>query len=225
MNSIRDHIEYHAFISHVQKEAGDVCNLIAKGLEERNLRVWIDMEAEQINVVGMMRGVAQSATFVIYATRSYLSRPYCCFELLVALELDKPILIIWEPEQNRNGFAEFKDFIQMVPDGYMSILDEEAIRWQRRQPYNLETFKRLESRLMYQMPLISWKPEDLAVWVERLGPRYKSYQKIFRDEQITGDDMIHGIYQERNLIELGVNDAHARKIINEWKKLVYDEAV
>jgi len=212
-------IKYHAFISHVQREAADVCQLIAIKLQERNLRVWIDMEADNLNIEGMLAGVAESATFIIYATQSYLTRRYCCFELLVALELQKPIQIIWEQCPDRNGFLEFKDFAQTIPECYSSILKVEAIQWQRREPYRTKVIETLGDRLQCAMPLESWSADELAMWVVNLGENYISYKDIIKRENITGDYVARGIYGERELIELGVGKVHARIIAEKLLEL------
>jgi len=109
-------IKFHAFLSHAQADAQDVVALLAMQLTTNHgMRVRLDMEAANLNVEGMFQGVRESETFVLFATRNYMVRPFCVFELLVAMELGKKIQFVWKPDTRHNGFANFGDFMNMVP--------------------------------------------------------------------------------------------------------------
>jgi len=109
-------IQFHAFLSHAQADTQDVVALLAMQLTTNHgMKVWLNMEAANLNVEGMVQRVGESETFVLFATRNYMVRPFCVFELLVAMELGKKIQFVWKPDTRHNGFANFGDFMNMVP--------------------------------------------------------------------------------------------------------------
>jgi len=74
------------------------------------------------------------------------------------------------------------------------------------------------------MPLESWSAYELAMWVLNLGESYISYKDIIKRENITGDYVAKGIYGERELIELGVRNVHARIIVEKLLALALIDA-
>eukprot|EP00808_Paulinella_micropora_P032343 g67637.t1 len=88
-----------AFLSHVQKEAGDACHLLyVRMMHEHRLPVWYDKEAEFLDVEAMIRGVAASGCLLVFGTKAYFDRPYCMVEFRAAKELGKPILWVREAD-------------------------------------------------------------------------------------------------------------------------------
>eukprot|EP00808_Paulinella_micropora_P023775 g60509.t1 len=104
---------YHVFLSHAQGDASAVMMAMATGLElQEGMRVWYDQNESDRSLVGMIQGVVDSRCFLVYLTKNYFSRPYCCFELLIARRLNKPIVAMREdsnrPEWHPISFEELK---------------------------------------------------------------------------------------------------------------------
>ena len=89
-------IKYHFFLSHNQKEAGDIAHTLYERLLQMGLCVWYDQIATDLTVEGMARGVRQSKFFLLIATRNVFSRPFCRRELHECIIMRKPIVIINE---------------------------------------------------------------------------------------------------------------------------------
>eukprot|EP00808_Paulinella_micropora_P014733 g28713.t1 len=87
----------YAFISHVQKEAGDAAYLLNTRFKfDRNMPVWHDKEAGRLDLLGMIQGIADSAVFLPIATNGYFNSTWCMVELLVARALQKHELWVRE---------------------------------------------------------------------------------------------------------------------------------
>ncbi|GBG34717.1 Protein kinase, putative [Hondaea fermentalgiana] len=105
---------YHFFLSHMQVQAGGIAKDLAAGLERHRMSSWIDMNAAEIHLRGMHRGVLSSQRFVMVLTKDVLFRPYCLAELHFAVEffgstedgLAKKIFFIVEEDER---FDPWKD--------------------------------------------------------------------------------------------------------------------
>eukprot|EP00808_Paulinella_micropora_P025843 g78559.t1 len=91
-------IKYYGFLSHYQKEGGDACRAIFEWMAARKLDIWLDKKAERLDVPGMLKGIAESACFVLWGTGGYFDRPFCLFELEMARALKKTIVCIRESD-------------------------------------------------------------------------------------------------------------------------------
>jgi len=223
LEKIRDkqNINFHAFVSHAQADAQDVVGLIVMELKTNyGLKIWLDMEAANLNVEGMLQGVAQAETFLLFATKNYMTRPFCVFELLVAIELKKKIQIVWDPDTRHCGFTQFGEFMAMVPDEFKSIFEIEAIDWQRREPKRSVQLKLLANRMKGSMPITSWSAEEFLEWVMGLAPAYDRYRECLKNEGIEGKDVVDGTYTAKDLEDLGISKAHARKIMRKVADLI-----
>jgi len=56
---------------------------------------WLDKMARDRSVAGMMKGVADSDVFIAVLSPKYLSSWFCCLELHMAMEKEKPILLVF----------------------------------------------------------------------------------------------------------------------------------
>ena len=147
-------IKYDTFLSHVQCESQDAVAclammLTAKLKEKRGETIssghskttpidikgsiWYDQTADFIDVEAMVRGVAESRTFLLYATKSYFFRPFCRLELECAILFKKRIVVVWESDVRHFGFKYFGEFADGVPDQVReSVLKGEAETMHRR---------------------------------------------------------------------------------------------
>ena len=63
-------------------------------LERMGFRVWYDNRADDLTKDGMLKGIEESAAFVVFLSTGILERPYCQMEIRHALALKKPIVLI-----------------------------------------------------------------------------------------------------------------------------------
>lgn len=85
LNSPELPITHSFFLSHVQREAGDVSMLFSLLLHaEAEMPCWHDQSASTINLKTMVHGIAQAAVFIVTLTKSYFESRYCVFELRAA---------------------------------------------------------------------------------------------------------------------------------------------
>jgi len=126
-------IEFDAFISYSQQDAQDAVGLIYQLLKPHGVKVWLDVQSEsEISVSRMSKSIAKSIVFLIYLTKSYFDRVFTVFELETALALDKHVIVIWEGDERRGGYTDFKFYIDACPDKYKDIFNNEAIKFERK---------------------------------------------------------------------------------------------
>merc|ERR1719492_680229 len=131
-------ILFLCFISHVQKQAGDACHLIHDRLTALGEKVWYDKEANKLDVIGMVEGIPKANVFLIFATTDYFTRPYCIFELMVADAMNKPMVVVYETDLSKGGFADVGDFFKLIPEKFSHRVTKlEALPFRRR-AYELE---------------------------------------------------------------------------------------
>jgi hypothetical protein len=63
------------------------------------------------------------------------------------------------------------------------------------------------------LPISSWSADDFLAWVMNLAPVFERYRKILRDEQIEGKDLVKKRYNVENLVGIGFQEVHAKKIM------------
>ena len=87
---------YYCFLSHMQASAGDQCKLIAMELFRRHLPdlAWYDQDEVMITVEGMQDGIGASQIYVLFLSPGALSRAFVIFELLIALQQKRRIVLV-----------------------------------------------------------------------------------------------------------------------------------
>ena len=87
---------YYCFLSHMQASAGDQCKLIATELFRRHLPdlAWYDQDEVMITVEGMRDGIGASQIYVLFLSPGALSRAFVIFELLIALQQKRRIVLV-----------------------------------------------------------------------------------------------------------------------------------
>lgn len=83
---------YHFFLSHNQREAGDIAHTLFETMKSLGLEVWYDMDAADLTVEGMVAGVRESMYFLLIVTTSVFQRPFCRREIDEALQSKKEIV-------------------------------------------------------------------------------------------------------------------------------------
>jgi len=209
-------LKYHAFISKCHEDALDVCASIKRSLTDQGLAIWLDMENAELNIVGIIKGIAHCGNFLLFATAGYLQQPLGHFELLVAMKLEKPIHVVWDSDSRHCGFREFRDFAEKLPEDYKSdVLDQQSIKWERREPFKTNVIlSKLVPRLDEQMPLSTWTPQKVGGWISALGKAFEKYGQIFVENCLDGKEIKSGNIVESDLLDLGVKKVHAKIILS-----------
>ncbi|XRB25061.1 TIR domain-containing protein [Pseudoscourfieldia marina] len=99
--------EFHFFISHAQANGQDQVHAITRDLEMRGIKVWRDMDQAQITWAGMKKGVEKSLVFMLFLTKGAIARTWVQMEVLHAISLKKPIILVNETDKRHGGDADF----------------------------------------------------------------------------------------------------------------------
>merc|ERR1712060_191270 len=108
---------------------------------------WYDMDAEKLNLQGMVDGVVESKVFTIVLTMDYFAGKWCLIELATALVSDKPIVVMYEAD-TRFGGGHLNDY--NIPEQFKGvILEHEILKIDRRMwgTFFMAYVKEMESRL------------------------------------------------------------------------------
>jgi WD40 repeat protein len=116
------YLHFAFFLSHQQAAAQGNMMTLSSALNKIGLKVWLDMQANDLSTQGMMDGVKHSDNFLLFCTDGYFSRPYCLMELDQAVLLNKPIVVLFE-ERERFGGAPLDKLLAQVPDKYAFLTD------------------------------------------------------------------------------------------------------
>eukprot|EP00037_Helgoeca_nana_P022088 m.224607 g.224607 ORF g.224607 m.224607 type:complete len:674 (-) comp25884_c0_seq1:215-2236(-) len=136
LNSPNLPIVHSFFLSHVQRESGDLNRLLSLLLHaEAEMPCWIDQSASTINIKTMVHGIAQSSVFMATMTKSYFESRYCVLELRAALYLKKTIVMIHETDERQPGYATFYDFWKHAPQDLANLCNTVTSRPIRRKGY------------------------------------------------------------------------------------------
>lgn len=110
---------YHFFLSHNQKEAGDIAHTLFETLAKRyGLSIWYDMAATDLTVEGMAAGVRESAFFLLIVTTNVFQRPFCRREMDEAFLVGKPFVCVQEVEPR---FAPWDGAAWVGSEEYASV--------------------------------------------------------------------------------------------------------
>ena len=121
------------FLSHMQTTAGDAVACLHFGLERLGCTSWYDNEASDLTATGMANGVRNSSVFLLFLTKGVLSRPYVRFELLVAIQAQKPIVLVHEENKSKHPF-DF-DATTGVSPGEMQLVTTKLLAQFQSLPY------------------------------------------------------------------------------------------
>ena len=91
-------MRYHAFLSHSQSEAAGDVGTLYHLLGKYGIHVWRDMNAEDLTLKGMLDDVQSSDIMIVLLTNNTLSRKYCKTEIGCAMQLEKPIVVVYETD-------------------------------------------------------------------------------------------------------------------------------
>lgn len=124
------------FMSHAQAEAQNQVAHLSVLLRDKEAKIWFDMDSERLEARDMVRGISNSSTFLLYLTKSYLDRYFCRMELSIAKALEKPLVIVYEPDERFGGTSDYVQLVNQVTQKYPEfrsfLLGSEAIPMARR---------------------------------------------------------------------------------------------
>ncbi|CAK9016281.1 Voltage-dependent calcium channel subunit alpha-2/delta-2 (Voltage-gated calcium channel subunit alpha-2/delta-2) [Cleaved into: Voltage-dependent calcium channel subunit alpha-2-2, partial [Durusdinium trenchii] len=133
---------WDVFLSHSQGTAKDKARSLLLQLEVKGFRVWFDQhDPMHVDVTprGMRKGVENSAVFLIFLTSDYFTRDFCRFELDVALEESKPIILVHETDSRLHAF-DFSNPLQGVPEKWHERV-QRVLNSNRSEKYETDTVK------------------------------------------------------------------------------------
>ena len=80
----------------------------------------------------MLKGIEESAAFILFLSLGVLQRPYCQLEIRHALALKKPIVLLHEADARYGGF-DFRAAHDEAPTDLQELLDSnESLPFRRR---------------------------------------------------------------------------------------------
>ena len=101
-------MEWDFFLSHYQLNGGPQMGQLHAELKLAGKSAWYD-KSEEPSVEGMLKGVANSDTFLLFLTRDVFTRPFCLLEIREALRLRKPFILLLETEPRLTYCAKTTD--------------------------------------------------------------------------------------------------------------------
>jgi hypothetical protein len=99
----------HCFLSHTQSEGNHAVGRLQLLLEEEGFSCWLDQNARELNVKGVMDGIDAAKCFLSYVTKSVFESAYVCMEITHAFELKKPFIFLRECDEKVAGFVTFDE--------------------------------------------------------------------------------------------------------------------
>ena len=116
--SLPDGLHHHYFLSHNQREAGDLAHTLNEFLTKLGLEIWYDNDAENLTADGMKEGVRESAYFLLIVTANVFQRPFCRLEIDEAFKEKKTFVVIQEQD---GRFADWSWNTWSVSDEYTNV--------------------------------------------------------------------------------------------------------
>ena len=138
------------FISHKQGNAADQVHTMSLHLRNLGAEVWYDMNAEDLTRAGMVAGIHESATFVLFLSHGVLERPFCQLEIRRAMQENKPIVLVHE-EDSRHGKFDFAEFDAAPVDIAVIGQNHESLPYRRRKHEAEAFYAELSRRIQRAM--------------------------------------------------------------------------
>lgn len=120
---------YHFFLSHIQRECTDLCAFVTSELIKmskvgKKIRCWFDQKASQINKASMYNGIKYSGAYVLFLSSSIWKSIYVMFELSIAKQLQKPIILIYNTNKQSKSYINLDDLMEQAPNEHKNLLQE-----------------------------------------------------------------------------------------------------
>jgi hypothetical protein len=141
-------LKWHVFLSHMQQNGDGIAHVLQLILAKQNMKCWRDM-CEDATQKGMEDGIVGSSALLLVLTAGVLTRPYCRFEIRLAVAMNIPIITIKEENRNRPGFCDYNQLKKECPPDLLDhvLTNVEWIPFRRKQ-YEVEGMaKRIEEEV------------------------------------------------------------------------------
>jgi hypothetical protein len=124
--------KYDVFINHCQASGQDQCKTLSLLLQIAGLKVWYDMQAQDLTAEGMEEGIADSRYVLMFLSDNLMGRPFCHAEQRWGKLYDCKFVGVVEKD-GRHGAADFVKEKQRAPADLEGLLDKvEFIEYRRR---------------------------------------------------------------------------------------------
>ena len=124
--------QHDFFLHHCHASGQDQCGNLDKLLRQEGARVWIDMQAEDLTLTGMEKGISESRNFVIFLSKGIMGREYIDAEQRWAIQYGCNIIGIVEKDE-QHGKADFAEEKAHAPADLKHLLDDvEFLDYERR---------------------------------------------------------------------------------------------
>jgi len=124
--------KYDVFINHCQASGQDQAKTLSLLLQIAGLKVWYDMQAQDLTAHGMEEGVADSRCVLMFLSDDLMGRPFCHAEQRWGKLYNCKFVGIVEKD-NRHSPADFGKEKQRAPADLKDLLDKvEFIEYRRR---------------------------------------------------------------------------------------------
>jgi len=181
--------KHDVFISHVQRDSGDLCARLNDFMTNNGLKSWYDLEAENADQQGIIDGIINSKVFMIVLTTNYFERKWCLFEYCLAIVLGKPIFTVYEDDIRFGGdrLEAYK-----IPDQFKSILNYELVKIDRK---NWRSFSSMcESRIRSAVKLLTTSlPDDVKNILHSSSILTKANEAEFLRNELSAGGWAFGI--------------------------------
>jgi len=154
--------KYHLFVSHIWTSGQDKVHKIVRTLKLylHEVNIWLDVDVLE-NLGDLENSVTESAHFVLFYSKGFFNSVNCRREVMKAMEADKPMTIIFEPDdesidiivQMKEEFTNFwpQDLSPNAIEKY--IFGKDPIMWiSNGKQFSLESIKLVAGRLLKDLP-------------------------------------------------------------------------
>ena len=197
--------EFHLMLSHAWSHGQDQMRIVKQRLLEMLPDAKIFLDADDLTEGRGAEAVDASSSVLVFCSRSYFSSPNCARELLRAVVLHRPIILLFESDANRGGLAcdevhreltalikqsigwglhaEVQEWGQTMPTAaelHDALFKNEPIEWNRIGALQNVTMRLIAERLLSPAPGVE---EKVFVQSELGKQRPKMYSRWRR-----GDD-------------------------------------
>jgi len=181
---------YHFFLSHRQKDGGDQVATLYHVLTNMGYKVWYDNYMDKVTEQGMKEGVLNSKCLVLFLTKGVFEPRKKCwvrYEVWTALRAHKPIILMNEQDQRKEGYADLYEVQNGAPEYLRKMLDSiKSIRYER-EGYLV---KAMVAKLVERMEKDTLPQMLMDLTEEEIKRDEKHAEKRQRAAVTTGDSIV-----------------------------------
>jgi hypothetical protein len=179
---------FHAFSSHVWKTGQDRTHAIVRKLQllMSDVKIWLDVDEIDKSGGDLENAVEDSVVFLLVYSRGYFQSKNCRHELNTALDLAKPIIMIYkedvestEPvlEIMKKEYEEFCFHDETTSSRMLGYFDN-AIPWLNEDVYSAKALSFISHCLLSHLPHYQIHPKELGRGVSVPGEADSSVRVV-----------------------------------------------